>query len=69
MMTCRRCGAQIVPVTIYVEAEVAEEAQQMGIQPYIITTKQPMTSATGAAGGFASEWSWPCDHQPQEGRE
>lgn len=61
-MKCKRCGADIVPLTIYVEADVAEEAKQTGIPPYTVHTNQPWPSTTASAP--VGIWSYPCHHEP-----
>jgi hypothetical protein len=63
MATCKRCGAEIVPVTAWIEADVAEECQKQGILPFIIRTHQPNPfSSTAAVPSLVM--SYPCRHEP-----
>lgn len=67
MAKCKRCGAEIVPVTAWVEADVAEQCDKEGRVPFIIHTNLPMPSNTAAAGGWTpGGYSYPCRHEPEE---
>lgn len=62
-MRCRKCGAELVAITAYVEAEFIR--QHPHERPYDVRTMAPFPAPWPGAGGTMPDY--PCKHEPERG--